>query len=392
MDRRYSSVDHMKSIVYCGQVEFSNQSVRPENIFSQICFAHINYLKNSCDKDLLIDFGKINPGTDELTNIVNPLNKRIKIKFSKLLPEIRKVTKQELKDYVLALHVFISLKGTDLDTDEFYNGIKTNFVDEISNECRLFKGYLIKSIGLLGCWWGRCYRYLNETEENMVAYRPGKIICWQDIVIAYKSCPNFQDFNCEVIIESITARKVEDVLGNDFNKFLIISPFTIFFVHEVTYDNDLFKLYLKEFPIGIENKVILWVDSNLNNESHENKLIFDQIMKDCPQIQFVLRDSTESGLEFLNSKFGKIKIEQGSEHFRIVTNMIRYNETDPLTAGARLVKSAIELGCKKNMMIFTSNIIISRKSLERMNVDQYEVYITSNSLVSIKFMKFKRFE
>jgi uncharacterized glyoxalase superfamily protein PhnB len=107
-------------------------------------------------------------------------------------------------------------------------------------------------------------------------------------------------------------------------------------------------------------------------------------------VHFIPKSNTESALAFLRSEFGQRL--QGSNTFRIVTDMKRTNESSPSTAGARLLHGVRDLGFHQRCLIFTGHEQSAYDKLEKIfgtkNPDAIKV--THEQAVLEKFVLFQK--
>ncbi len=136
---------------------------------------------------------------------------------------------------------------------------------------------------------------------------------------------------------------------------------------------------------------MLWVDDNIFDEAWENKKHMEtaSTLGTRANVHFIPKSNTESALTFLRSEFGQRL--KNSNKFRIVTDMIRTNETSPSTAGARLIYEVRKLGFKQLCLIFTVSIESAYEKLGNiLNAKRLKgVVVTENQADLEKFVTFK---
>jgi hypothetical protein len=399
--RTFSCSGLVQNMYCCGELQ-NIESLSPEDLsddkidllFNRIIFNQFEEIQTFCSKDQLFPFLSSNIQNQDMMNIVLSLNRSVSPNFSIKPTRSSSFKKKDLNIYALALHLFVSWKGTDMSSDEIYREIKSTFLDyfhDFANytEGRVISYYILTSLKFLTLFWGICYRNLAVSDQEISRFKVGSLICFRELWVASKNKKNSEGFRGRMIISSLSSRNIHDLLGNEFENDVVFPPFCHFFVVKKEKIDDSVLVYLKEMPLGVENKTVLWVDQNALDPTYENKRIIDDVLFNNQMIQFVLRDSTEKAIEYLKSTIGIEKIRAGSNGFRIITNMTRANEVEPYEAGARFIKAAIQLGCKGNMMVYTGNVLNSRNSLRNLNISEDEVRINTDPDIAKSFASFE---
>ena len=136
----------------------------------------------------------------------------------------------------------------------------------------------------------------------------------------------------------------------------------------------------------------MWVDDNIFDEGWGNKQLMEKATTQGARlnVHFVPKSNTDSAISFLRSEFGQRIKDRDS--FRIVTDMKRTNESQPSTAGARLIREVRSLGFGQSCLIFTGHEESAYNKLrEVFGTDRPPgIKVTQNESELEKFVLFKR--
>jgi hypothetical protein len=225
--------------------------------------------------------------------------------------------------------------------------------------------FMVGALAQIPYFFGECSRCVQLDVDELAAYTPGTVVAWTQFASSKKGSATasaFQDRNTVFHIHSMTGRHIayfSDYTSEDEVLFL---PFSCFLTVGKFEDGPITHIYLRQIEFGSSNKTILWVDDHIFEEQWENK---GHMEATCAanvneNIHFVCKPTTELAVSWLASPLAEATTKpwstfQVEDHFRIVTDMTRTNESSPGDAGARLVAEVINLGYTCKILVFTSD-------------------------------------
>ena len=131
---------------------------------------------------------------------------------------------------------------------------------------------------------------------------------------------------------------------------------------------------------------IVWVDDNILNKDWENKALMEKAYAIKKDLKIIPKISTECALGFIKSF--RPFIVDGKVKYKVMSDMTRYNESEPNNAGARLVKYLQDNNFYNiEIMIFTSSTEKAKNEMKRLGVKMNNyIQVTVSPSEALKFL------
>jgi hypothetical protein len=257
--------------------------------------------------------------------------------------------------------------------------------------------FMVGALAQIPYFFGECSRCAQLDINELAAYTPGAVVAWTQFASSKKGSATasaFQDRNTVFHMHSMTGRHIAYFSDYETEDEVLFLPFSCFLTVGKFEDGPTTHIYLRQIEFGSSNKTCLWVDDHIFEEQWENK---GHMEATCAanvneNIHFVCKPTTELAVSWLASPLAEATTKpwnafQVDDHFRIVTDMTRNNESSPGDAGARLVAEVINLGYTCKILVFTSD----KKAAEEKIKKVCRGTIPSNVKVTITAAETRRF-
>ena len=305
-----------------------------------------------------------------------------------------KFSSDQIKIFKYCLFFYTGLRSEDNNRTLAYD-IKDAFINQensshLSHELFLINSGIIQAIRVLPLYWGYCVRCVELKSEDLAEYKVGTAITWIQFSSSsegIKPISNFSKRNTCFIIKSISGRKISKYAKYKHESEVIFLPYSHFLVYKTKMKSNKHLIFLKQIELGIGKSNVLWVDDKIFDDSGENKVLIEKVLKKNPYIKIIQKESTELALSYLESYWGQIKKETPG-NFRILTDLNRPQEFDGNRAGARLLWNAINMGFTCDMMVFTSNKEVALQALNDYYLTDFNIQVTEYQIEAINFMSF----
>ena len=249
--------------------------------------------------------------------------------------------------------------------------------------------YLSKALASLPFYWGYTVRCVDMEDDIIEKYEPGTVITWLKLSsskVGQEPAPAFEGRNTWFHIYSFSSREISDFSVYASEKEALYSPFSHFLVFKKEYVIDKYMIYMRQIEIGLYINNIVWVDDNILNKDWENKALMEKAYAIKKDLKIIPKISTECALGFIKSF--RPFIVDGKVKYKVMSDMTRYNESEPNNAGARLVKYLQDNNFYNiEIMIFTSSTEKAKNEMKRLGVKMNNyIQVTVSPSEALKFL------